>query len=448
MRMYKKKIFTALYLIVALVAMSLSSCKSDPGFSNPVKLSKTYLMLNISPVSTRVSNPDEVTEMIESLRIVIIDTDNQVIECNHYVPFNDSDISEPIPVSNFKYFYTWETFPGNKRVYLIANEASVTNISLQPANGFTPPANLPNNLPGILNSDSFIAGLETGGADFINIMNAIYFSPTYQADSNNDMFIPYVSFYDENIPTSASAGTDVIQFSTYIVPVATKFSFRFNNYRSYKVYIDKIELSGVNNSNFLFARVGTKDYTKSLTDQEGNTRTGIYWVDWLAQVSSLSNGYSGYYPNLGFNELYGWISDYSMPDQTELSPVSFVSTPADSPIPIPQIGVDGVTPGIVNFGPYYVPESKNLITYTSKDENNNDVVVTEQAYYLTLGLSQDERPGSQIPSFTNVAIENLRSLFRNTNVVITVNLNQGNVEIFGMVADWTEKSANGWVVKE
>lgn len=433
--------------IVMLMMTMLTSCKGSD-LENPSEGGNTYIMFNITPVFTRTSNAGLTTEKIKSLRIIIIDTDDPIIECNHYVDFADSDASQALPVQNFQYYYTWATAPGNKKVYLIANEGSVTGVEFQPLSGVSLPANLPATLSGILNDSRFKPDLETGAEDLINIMESLYFSPNYVANADNEIFIPYVSVYDREIVNNPATKNEVINWTTYMVPVATKFTFQFNNFRSMPVYVDNVKVSSINNSNFLFARVGTDDYTKDLKNLDGTTiEEKLYWVDWLAAVSRLSGGYSGYYPNLGFNETLGWISDYELPASSEASPFMFVSSENGEPFEIDEIGTDNITPGTTTFGPFYVAESCNMKSYTVKDDNDNDVVVTQQVYEISFDISED-KPDSKVPSFKDVQINNLRALFRNTNIVIVVNFNEGDVEVFGMIADWTEKFANGWVVKE
>lgn len=438
------KLYTlgAYLLFIPLIA-SLFSCSKDrdPAPSLQEEGSGLYMMFNIRSLSSRATNPEAAKEMIQSLRIVIVDMQNQIIENNHYIPFNGSEVSEPLPVSGFQYFYTWETEAGLKKVFLIANEAQVTNVTFQPENGVTLPDNIGTDLSGILNSENFQSGSENGATELINVLDAICFVPNYQPDTNNYVYLPYVSSYEENV-SREQGSLETINLTTYLVPVATKFTFQFNNYRPNPVYIQEILLDKTDSTDFLFARVGENDLYKDLTDLDGNEYEDLYWIDWLAKVAQFSNGYTGYYPNLGFNELFGWISDYSMPDGSALNTRTFFSMDSDAGVEVPAVGVDQLTPGVTIFGPYYVPESYNQIdtTLTGSDD-------TDQMYYLTINFFEDI-PNPEKPDFTSVGIDNLKALFRNTNVVINVNMFMGEVEIYAEIADWSEKFANGWVVKQ
>lgn len=449
---FKIYVYLMTTVILGLSGIILPSCSADKASEPKAEHDgEIFLILNVLPLSSRSATSDLITEKISSLRIVVIDMDNGLIENNHYVPFNGNGNSEPVPVSNFEYYYTLSTKAGQKRLYLIANESYVGQISYQPAAGVTLPEDLPSSLTEVLDSEKFMPGLDSGAQEFIDILDAIYFNPNYNSDTDNDIFIPYISSYDENtsVSSNSTAGDKgVINWTTYIVPVSTKFTFRFRNYRPFPVYVENISLSKINDLNFLIARVGPQDFKKSYSDTEGNTFTDVYWVDWLARISQLSQNFDSYYPNMGFNELYGWISDYSLPNYSTPDEKTFFSLEPGNGIEIPKVGVDEITPGEVVFGPYYLAESRNMVTFTEKNEDNQDVTVTRQQYNISVTLNQDNQPNSQIPDFTNVNIENLQALFRNTNVVININMYQGDVEVYAEIKEWSEKFANGWVVKQ
>lgn len=432
MKLINRHIFL-LFMALTLAGMAVSCVNdnypdSDGGNDNKDKI---FLVLNVSPVSTRSSGAS-VTEKIQSLRIIILDTDRDSLEVNHYVDLNDEN-SEPLPVDYFTYNYTWPTEKGNKKIYLVANEESVNDLKFQPLPGVTLPQGQPAaNLTGLL--DTFKAGKGKTG-DFINTMDAIYFQPVYQGNEDNEIFLPYVSVYD--IVAKEGIGNETI-CTTYLVPVATKFTFQFINSRTAPVNIDEITVSSAADLNFLFARVGTSDMYKDLIT-ETSVQRQLYWVDWLAQISALSNQYSDYYPNINFNEEFGWISNFSLPTSHTINPMTFVNN-SDAPIPIPAAGVED--PGELILGPFYVPESINTYTYT--DRNNNQV--TDTGYFLTLRLSDNSV--QQPPVFEDVMIDNLHSLFRNTSVIIIVKMSHGNVDIYAEISDWGRNYASGWVTED
>lgn len=441
----KDSAFLSLFLVAMAFMAMLASCKNQENgeIVNPDEINKAYVILNIEPVSTRSVKSSVITEKIKSARIVVIDTQNQVIEVNYKVSFADGD---PLNAGSFQYYYTWETNPGEKKLYLIANEESVKDINFQTdANTSIPSGTPTTSLTDILDLPSYSKGSETGAEDLLNILDAIYFAPDYQPDELNNIYLPYVSVYDKTIDEDIRSDA----WKLYVVPVATKFTFLFNNYRPVSVYINNITVSSINDSQFLFARVGKSDYTKDFNGFDGNTQTGLYWIDWLAMVSQASKQYQDFYPNLSFNTRFGWISDFEMPTESELNPFTFAKAKENTlGYEVPAIMDDeNQVPGVTVFGPYYLPESKNLDSVTQQDENGATVIVSKQIYYLTLGLDQEINP-DDVPPFEKENMYNLNSLFRNTDVTIVVNMYAGDIEIYAEISNWAEKSANGWVVKK
>ena len=103
---------------------------------------------------------------------------------------------------------------------------------------------------------------------------------------------------------------------------------------------------------------------------------------------------------------------------------------------------NGETPGTLNLGPFYVPESRNEITYEDAEKNK----VTEQQYRFTLKLD-DTKTDATAPDF-DLVIENLKALFRNTHVIININMTEGDVKVYAEIQDWNHKYANGWVTEQ
>lgn len=421
--------------------MFLSSCKDEGTSPSEIKDGNVLLMLNIQPVATRSSLTNPVQEMIESLRIIILDADEMIIEENYLVEFNDKG---PQLVSNFNYFFTWETHHGTKRLYLIANEGYVGEIEYEAMSGVTLPAGLGNSLTALLGS--FQPDSEFGAQDFVNVMDAIYFTPSYEANDNGEIFLPYVSMYEEKTTTSVTTpnnNNEAIEWTTYMVPVATNFIIQFLNYRPNPVYISNITVNPIDTRNFLFARVGEDNLTMDLNYSDGTVETGLYWVDWLAKVAKLSQMNSSYPSNSNFNSVTGWISDYTLPVVTVQETVTFV----EQQVEIPAGVLETETAAKVTFGPFYLPESLNELTLIQSDGNGGTETIVEQAYYLSFGL-EDSVPDQVVPVFKDVRIGELKSLFRDTNVVITVVMTQGEIEIYATIQDWNPKTANGWVVKQ
>ena len=444
------------HVIAALSAAGLASC-ADNKFGGDVDgggldgLDRMLLVLHITPVDTEpVMTNAEVREMIGSLRIILLS--DGIIECNKLVEFNGPG---PFAASQFKYDFTWKTFAGKKSFYIIANEGSVTD-GLQfrlpdGDEGFLP--DVPESLTELLDSYEAVgkeglgnAAAESSCAELERVLKSICFEPDYTA-KNGDLYLPYVSYYSAddvealNIRKGDFLGEEA-PYTLYLVPVATKFTFNFTNYRPNDVEINNITVSSANGASFLMARVGKDDYTKLYgTSDDKNTWLPYYWIDWLARVSEASHQNEDFDNNQNFNTKYGWISNYDIPAGDTPAPHVFIdagtSRKVDKAVKTGAAGEeeDG-TPGTLTLNSYYLPESRNIDTETGR-----------QAYYITLGLHDVTQKDEDDPKFENQPIQNLNALFRNTRVIINVVMRQGNVRVYAEIAKWSEKSANGWVVE-
>ena len=395
--------------------------------------------INFSTLNTRAGN-SQVTEKIKSFRIIITsipfqdvdgDSDNdgppesgEIVQLNKYV-------TEENLASSFNYNLLWNTDKGIKNFYILANEESVGNLSY--SNGITDETNLSTLL------NNFTEGSEASGLK--SILTSAYFTPDYTVDNSGDIYLPYTSIY-EGIKVEKT----IESYEMHIVPVATKFIFNFINYRATEVYINEISLNSTNTDNYLFANVGEQNMQMTLPGDPAY----LYWVDWLAKVSQLSQGNDGFSLNQSFNTLYGWIWDYSLPNSNVNNPYVFVAT--ENPIQIAGLSyseddgdeeeedVVGV-PGKYTAGPFYVPESRVNVDEPDESENCRQL----QRYYLTIGLADSDPDNNDVPEFSEVEIDNLKALFRNTYVIINLVMRQGEVEIYAQIAPWTEQQSMGYV---
>ena len=409
------------YIFIFFATLSLVSCSRNSSDSLDDEMEgggiagdRTMLLLRVSPLNTQTTSQTPV-EKVKTLRIIIINED--VIECNR-----SFDIPTTL-ASQLTYTLTWPTLAGTKEVYVIANEESVEN-----------------GLGKFL--DNFAENSESSKSKFQEWLKDYYFSPEYTVEDNS-IYLPYTSYYG-NLTVQKEEAKKI---TAYLVPVATKFIFNFTNNRDYPVNVNGISFDKANKSNYLFAQVGEKDLKK---DFDG---TSYYWIDWLAKVSEASHGSAGFSSNEEFNKLYGWISEYEIPKGDEAE--TYVFKVEDAPITVEGVTTDETDetvsiPGRCTVGPFYVPESKNV--EDMKDNDGKPVTdsdgnpVKEHVYYLTIGL-KDTAPGKTAPEFTNVVIPNLKALFRNTYVVINVNMSQGAIEVYAEIHEWTKKEAYGWVVE-
>lgn len=412
--------------VVLLYMTGLMSCTGD-GIDDNLLDGKSLFVIHLDVVSA--SRADVTTEMVNNLRIIMIDDDADTIEVNQLVTF---DIQGGIPAANFPYDFSCYTNSGYKKFYLLANEDQVPTITYADGN-----TSLPTNLTDLLES------FQTGDQNIDELeaaLNSVCFSPQYTADVTGNIYLPYSSFYDNvfvsEIPENGEGLRSTAEM--FLVPVATKFSFNFTNNRDFGVDVTGISLKSINTANFLLAQVGASDQIKTIPDIAGS----FYWVDWLAEISKLSQQAPGYYPNLSFNEKYGWISNYSLPFETTTNiPENYIFVGINESFTVPGVlDSQNGEAGVYTAGPFYVPESKNFldpITNTS---------FTDQMYYLTL-LLQDTDDTKKAPDFTDVNIPNLKALFRNTSVIINISMEQGDIEVYAEIAPWNQKSINGWVTE-
>lgn len=413
----------------------LASCSRDKDSSDPMLPEEgqwgggttgdqTMLVLQISPLDSQTTDQVPV-ERVKTLRIIIINTAQSVIECNRLI----EDLPTTI-ASQLSYTLIWPTKKGEKDIYVIANEGS-----------------LPNDF-----RTALAVYNEKDSIDIDNFKTEIQdysFEPKYKVENDNSIYLPY-TYYKDNLVANEHEVTNV---AAYLVPVSTKFIFNFTNKRDAAVQVNSISLEAVNSQNYLFAKVGETDSYKQLLDED----TKYYWVDWLAKVSELSHGYPGASLNQSFNEKYGWITEYDIPKEEQPHKHVFIEeTILVEEAKSDETGATGTIPGKYTAGPFYIPESKYIPYKEEGTNDNNGTTYTDdenspqeqqQEYYLTMEL-EDKGANKKAPDFTHVAIPNLKALFRNTYVIINVNMSQGDVEVYAEIADWNRKNAKGWVVED
>lgn len=460
-------------IAAAVCAAGLASCFHGSGEPEE-EADRMILMLRMMPVDADpVTSDPGVKEMIRSIRIILLsygggeedngnngnngnsgNGENGIIEYNQRIVFEN-----PSAVSRFRYDFAWPTFAGKKSLYIVANEESVTEgVRFLPSDDGTLPAfsgSLTNLLDGYeaVGKDHLAdQAAQESCAELVRVLDAVAFEPVYTVD-DGEVFLPYVSYYSaaENEKFNIKKGDYIdaeAPFYLYLVPVATKFTFHFENYRPHDVEINDITLSSAHSENFLMARVGEADYKKPFgrVSPDENTWQDYYWIDWLAKVSEASHKHSGADDNRDFNAKYGWISHYAIPDGNAPEPQQFVEEPsyvkAADRTGVEDSEEDGI-PGTLTLGPFYLPESRNIAGAKTGSQETDS-----QQYYLTLGLHDVTHQSSEYdPKFEEQPIDNLEALFRNTHVKINVVLRQGNIRVYAAIADWSPKSANGWVAE-
>ena len=409
----------------AVIAMVMTACHHEEE-SVEDKTNNYRLSISVSTISSRAS--ESPVEKIKSLRIIVMDSDT--VELNTLVNLSD------IVASGFIYNLIYYTTPGVKSFYIFGNEESVGNLSFSSSSNNT--AYTDQNLTEILNT--FQKG--ESKQQLQSLMEDIYFQPQYNPQSDGTIYLPYSAYYGEDYGLSVGE-RELGEANLYLVPVSTKFLFNFKNYRSTGVKVNNIILSSSNNQNYLFAHVGNSNIKMT---SPYDSEKELYWIDWLAEVSFLSQEQNNSSQNQVFNDRYGWIWDYYLPIESETQDNIFVAD-SESFIISPAInqsvdGTENVNPSICTKGPFYVPESIN------NEPNSADDDRRPQQYYLTIDF-EDVIEGKKAPSFENVTIPNLKALFRSTYVIINIDMKQGSgdIDIYAQIADWNYQSATGFVTE-
>lgn len=421
-------------LFLILISSGFSACVYENypdvgGTADKIEPNTTVLLLDLKAL-----NPSTMTtpvEKIKSVRIVIVgtptpeeDTDTPegaeetpaIVEYNRLFEFPAS------LAQSFSYTVSWPSQLGPKSVYVIANEESVGE-------------ELTDKL-GSYEEQAPAGDLEEWLGDFT-------FTPQYEAEGN-EIYLPYTFSKTDFIPVPET----VNPVNCWLVPAATKFVFHFINKRDNAVKINGISMASANSKSYVFPHVGSRQL---YMDYGGEW---LYWPDWLAAVSKASWDYPEFGENEGFNNDYGWITNYYVPDLADATPYVFVGDGADAPFPVDaarEITTEEGTETEASTATtriYYLPES---INYRINDEaaaaepdEPEEEVQPEQAFYLTIDL-EDMGPNGKAPKFENVPIPNLNALFRNTFVVIQMTMGQGDIEIYAEIAPWNRASSNGWV---
>lgn len=403
----------SLILPVLFIFTGMTSCVNDkfeeePGLGNIQ--GKGSMQINIAAVS-RYASIDEVPEIerIRSLRIVVTNNYDEV-EKNLYFP----DVSERDFYTGKKDFIIIDDLtPGNKNVYLFANEEGVNNIDWG------------NPWYGIDTLHDLLEGANKERDAFGTHMNKVNFS--LNQGEINRFGIPYSAVYSQITVTEKESN----EYNFYLVPVVAKIRLNIYNYRNEDVTLNSASISSIADRTFLMAHVGNEDLNKTLPNQS----EPLYWIDWLHEVSELSWNYDTPVWNDWFNNQYGWITDYSLPDNVNFNNIYFKES---------QISNNA----IITKEPDYT-----VIEYLTESKNSNN----SQKYKIEFIIPVKEMVWNPwFPSLPNLGgsweetiiektfsetIEGLNYLFRNTFLDIDVELSEnGYISVEYTVCPWSNKS--------
>lgn len=444
MKMFVRHIKSISLMLFAVLGMSSCIFDDEPG-KEPFdeEEQQRFFVLHISPLNIGLQTTDRVAEKIKTLRVIVIgkdENDEEIIEVNH-LETNGNDVL----ASDLKYTYTWEAKPGKKDFYIIANEdyacgadgkikyigdncpkdvdiESVSTLKkLLDLERYKPVINTDEDTPDESADGSDSNATDSYAKELRNVLKAIYFEPKYEI-GNNEIFLPYTTFYEDidmQLKTNNNNG-----YTMYLVPVATKFFFKFYNYRQNAVEIKNLSIKLIASQNFLLGHVEENDLKKDFDGVE------MYWVDWLAKVAEKTQ--DGQLDNWDINERYGWISAYQLPETNKHAEAVLINVDNVKTIPV----WTEEKKDFLYLGPYYFPES------CYKQEGNT---TQEQDYLLHLYLHDREVDSSTSNDFDeDLRIENVKALFRDTCVLIQVTMKKGDVEVYAEMAPWEHEEVSGW----
>lgn len=429
------------------LAFACSKDSNEPANGDSHDPNRDKILINVKTVYSGYGTPlsSRIKEKINSLRIIVLSGNS--------VTLNEvKEFDEELPAEEFSYLFSVDySESANRRFYFIANEEQFTAsaIGFQPQPEITLPQGLAgkslteilNLYPGEVRDDeSNETPLPAKANELEGILNSIYFQPSYDiiydTDDNGDgletgkISLPYSVYYPETEVTKTEVAKneqgDITGYSAtmYLVPVATKFEFHFKNYRSNPVELSDLKITQFDNIDFLFARVGKSDISKTFDSDK------IYWPDWLAKVAEESwNNIESSDQNNTFNTRYGWITDYSIPSASSQNVVQFPPdvSPSTQTIPSISFGENGEElAGELELGPFYLPESKNIVDKVHWYGLNFKVRDTKNK---TEFVFESDNSGSPIQ------IENIGALFRNTHVIISVDMGEGEPIVDGVYAE-------------
>lgn len=370
-------------IIVCLTALSLpfmAACGSSQ--DEPVPMPEpegtgAALYLNIETIGQTKTIPAEFpdNEKMHGIRIVVLHQ-NGTVEHNRYYALDGPQAQHAIllPVISSE----------TKTIFLIANEESVTAIK------------------GATSGDdksltAFLDSYHAGDAGFAQDIDDIFFAPDYTGGKP----IPMSAMYKVDVPQQG-----LVEKSLYVVRVATKFMLNFMNWRGEEVTVDNFTIASHADLNFLMAHVGSYPHSDTYPT----------WIDWLKTVSDESSENDDY----ATTDAAGWLTDYDLPAQADRTKI-YTHTSAIT-VGTPTVDLnnpENSKPGIATTIPvFYLPESMN-----PKDGN---IAHGEQEYTLTVGIRGVANP------FV-CTLPNLKSLFRNTHVVVDITFYNSNEIIVDVI---------------
>lgn len=275
----------SLLLLVAIAFQCLVSCVYEDGFDDRDEDGNVVLVIRTASLDSRSAMSDAV-ENLHSLRVIILHADG-TLEENYFV----SNLGGAEQHEHLFKVRSNET----KKIYLVANEESMTDANVNLNNLGTNPAET---LEGIT-------------------FTAVPSDPTKNPEFSNG--IPMSACYELTVGSEPRMEKDF-----YLVRAMTKFTFTFQNIRTDNVTLKEMKVSAVAKDtyfadkaylfpHFIDGNSGEVSSEKFLVDAGGNYAPGAgqFWIDWLKEAVDKSQ--TGLYTP----DEIGWIKDYRLPDDAK-----------------------------------------------------------------------------------------------------------------------------------
>lgn len=351
----------------------LASCDKDAGLACEQSDAEPTVTLALhTRVVGTLSNAESPSgkETMSSLRIVVLHPDEAdgslKVEHNECMYF----LEEEKPVSHVHFLEVKRD--EKKTIYLIANERSINGL------------------------EDKLKAFEKGMDGFEAVADAVELTGESYGGS---LPLPMSAKYEVDV----SKELEECQF--YLVRAATKFTFRFHNYRTDDVTVNSLTVGNTAESMYLMPRK-----KEPMMEFEGEP---LFWIDWLKKVADESQQYPD---DKELADKRGWIKDYDIPSTTHR--IVDIPLPAggftvgkityDMEMPTPTTGI---------LPPFYLPESKSL--RDGGDEYG------EQEYSMRISLTDGTGGQHEFES----KFDNLRALFRNTHVVVDVHMYKNEISV-------------------
>ena len=401
--MMKLRNICACAMVLCWFGLFLTGCNKAVETGNKDEKAQLYIQVNMvgNTLSTKandeiIEDPLLPNEKLHTLRIVIVRPDGEV-EHNRYINLNDGGTSEFEGLEKTGY-EAFKVAPNEvKRVYLFANEETY-------------------------------AGTETGKFDFsaypagsTDFESAVKnFELTGEVDGSKPL--PQSSVYNLLVPGGvASSATNPIKKELTVVRAMTKFTFTFESSRPMKVTVDELEVGSVADKSYLLPHFYKDDGTKidNSADYEISEK---FWVNWLKETADKSHIVSQ-------SDKLDFISNYNIPDRTSHAVLA-------------KTGLDmDITTTISDTLVFYAHESKYIPAGASG-----------QKYVINKLKIRDNNESSTNPTVMTfdasgsfkeaLELVKVKSLFRNTHVMVRVIFTPGDLAIYARIMPW-----NDWVTE-